>query len=377
VHAEYEREDRYHDQIGRALRTTSHTLAVRAPARNPSAGHLRPAAVEYRVTHLYDNDADPYQRQNLARDPGFVRLQRQLARRLTDRIGAIEGVEVRMAPDVGPGTRVLISSFDDLVLRWGAREAVAFYTRTCPRLFDRGAIAYWTASRASTAPAVIDEVGRVAQCVLELRSDRLRVRKAEGRPLHVQGAVATIDVERDRILVDREHTAGRLGEGLRRLRAERSLNQRELAQRAGVTPAAISQAESGRRGLSLDTVVRLCESLDVGLDDLLGIGGRPSPWLARHDRVVPTPSGTVPLFDDADAGARVHHVHLGEGQRGRPPQPHKGPEVVAVATGLVLVDLGESTPVLRAGDAVMASDVVVQGWTNLADGPSTLFWIAT
>jgi len=263
VHAEYEREDRYHDQIGRALRTTSHTLAVRAPARNPSAGHLRPAAVEYRVTHLYDNDADPYQRQNLARDPGFVRLQRQLARRLTDRIGAIEGVEVRMAPDVGPGTRVLISSFD------------------------------------------------------------------------------------------------------------------ELAQRAGVTPAAISQAESGRRGLSLDTVVRLCESLDVGLDDLLGIGGRPSPWLARHDRVVPTPSGTVPLFDDADAGARVHHVHLGEGQRGRPPQPHKGPEVVAVATGLVLVDLGESTPVLRAGDAVMASDVVVQGWTNLADGPSTLFWIAT
>src|SRR3712207_7185016 len=36
-----------------------------------------------------------------------------------------------------------------------------------------------------------------------------------------------------------------------------------------ITPSAISQAESGRRGLSLDTLVTLTERLGVGLDQLL------------------------------------------------------------------------------------------------------------
>ncbi len=284
--------------------------------------------------------------------------------------------ELILSEEVGRGTRVVVSSFDDLVTHWGARAAVDFYTRTCPRLFDRGAIAYWPASRELTGPAVVEGVSKIAQCVLELRSDRLRVRKAEGRPSQIQGAVATVGGDGDDIVVDREHTSGRLGEGLRRLRARRGLTQRQLAQVASVTPAAISQAESGRRGLSLDTLVRVCESLDVGLDELMGIGRRPSPWLARHDRVVPTASGTLPLFDDPDVGARVHLVTLAPDQEGRPPLVHKGPEVVVVATGLVLVDLGSTTPVLRAGDAVMATDEVVQGWRNLADGPSSCCWIA-
>src|SRR5699024_1556651 len=37
--------------LGRALRTKSHTLAVRAPGLAPIAGNLRPAAHRYRVTH--------------------------------------------------------------------------------------------------------------------------------------------------------------------------------------------------------------------------------------------------------------------------------------------------------------------------------------
>lgn len=285
-------------------------------------------------------------------------------------------LELDLLADLRPGDRVVVTSLDDLVTRWGAARAIEFYTRTCPRMFDRGAVAYWVATRDLSGAPVIDAVARVAQCVFEVRGGRLRVRKAEGRPLRVQGAVAEIDRADERLVLHREHVVGRLGEGLRRLRAARGLNQRQLAQLAGVTPAAISQTESGRRGLSLDTLVSLCDALGVGLDDILGIGRPPSPWLARHDRHRSRGTSSAPLFDDPSLGARVHLVDLEVGAAGRPPWEHKGPELLLAAEGLVLVDLGTSTPVLRAGDALMASDVAVQGWSNLAEVSSRLFWVA-
>ena len=303
-----------------------------------------------------DGDDGPVRRQG-ARFPSPEMLETEL-------LGA----------DVTAGSRIAVVSFDGLVTHWGADAAVAFYTRTCPQLFDRAAIAYWTATRDLIGLSVLERVSLVAQCVFEVRAGRLRVRKAEGRPVRVQGAVADFSVDGSVPAVSREHAVGRLGEGLRRLRLERGWSQSQLARVAGVTPAAISQAESGRRGLSLDTLVPLCESLGVGLDELVGIGRAPSPWLGRRDRATPT-DDVVALFDASSAGARVHLVRLDVGADGRPPFVHKGTEIVLAATGLVLVDLGGSTPVLRAGDAALVSDVAVRGWTNLGPGPATLFWV--
>jgi len=49
--------------------------------------------------------------------------------------------------------------------------------------------------------------------------------------------------------------------------------------------------------------------------------------------------------------------------------------MVLVAHGLVQVDLGSATPVLRTGDAVLATKVAVTGWRNLSAEPARLFWI--
>jgi len=78
-------------QIGRALRTHTHTYAVTAPGRNPFAGHIHPRAVRYDESHLYDNIADPAQRTNLVKDPTTASLRRQLSVRLADRIAEVEG----------------------------------------------------------------------------------------------------------------------------------------------------------------------------------------------------------------------------------------------------------------------------------------------
>ena len=79
--------------IGRAVRTARHTLAVRASTPNPLAGHLRPDAARYRVSRLYDNEADPHQRRSLHRDPRHRAIRDELVDRLRERIRQVEGTD--------------------------------------------------------------------------------------------------------------------------------------------------------------------------------------------------------------------------------------------------------------------------------------------
>lgn len=279
-----------------------------------------------------------------------------------------------IGPSPGEGDRVIIDGLDEMLSRWGAAETARFYQRVCPRLFGVGAIAYWTSTRSQLPATVLDTVLRIAQCVFEVGEDRLRVVKAEGRPVKLQGALVDVERSGGTVVLTREHAVGRLGEGLRRVRKARNLNQRQVAELAGVTPAAISQAESGRRGLSLDTLLPLCEKLGIGVDDLLGSRGTPDHVVARRDRSR-VDGAVTSLFDDPTGGLRAYLIRLGEEETGAPLFVHKGTELVMVASGLVLVDMGESTPVLRAGDSVMVSRVPILSWTNLGDEEAQFFWI--
>lgn len=294
----------------------------------------------------------------------------------------------RLAPQDGPDAlvrellevgvdehrRVEVRDVGALVAHWGAATTVDVYRRACPRLFARGAVAYWMADPECGA-TVLDAIGRVAQCVLEVRTSRFRVTKAEGRPRRLQGSTASFEIVDGGIRISERHTVGRLGDAIRRVRRDRNLTQSQLARLAGVTPAAISQTELGRRGLSLDTIVRMCEALGIGVDDLLETSRPPDPLLARFD-ATDSVDRSVALFADAAVGPRTYLVRLGPGESAPPPFPHKGPELVLAASGLILVDLGDTTPVLRAGDALRAATTPIRSIANLAEESSSVFWQA-
>ena len=257
--------------------------------------------------------------------------------------------------------------------RCGPAKAVAFFSRVCPRLFDLGAIAYWRAPRTELGRSFIDQITNVTQCVLEVGASHLRVVKAEGRPASVQGRLLRLELDGGQLHLEDERALGRLGRGLERVRRERNLHQSDVARMAGVTPSAISQAEAGRRGLSLDTLLLLSERLGMGLDELLAAAPTGGYVLARHPR---TPAdATTALLDDPKAGLRAYLVRLGPGESGAPDFPHKGAELVLVASGLVQLTIGDDTPVLRAGDVALATTVAVTGWRNLMNGPALLFWV--
>ncbi len=79
-------------QIGRALRTPTHTYGARARAVNPLAGHLQPTADLYVGTCLYDNSSDPHQQHNLIDEPAAAGIRRDLADRLARKIAEVECV---------------------------------------------------------------------------------------------------------------------------------------------------------------------------------------------------------------------------------------------------------------------------------------------
>src|SRR5687767_14731127 len=59
-----------------------------------------------------------------------------------------------------------------------------------------------------------------------------------------------------------------LGERIKALRVERELQQRQLAEKAGLTPSMVSQIESGRLSPSLHTLGKIATALGVSIASL-------------------------------------------------------------------------------------------------------------
>lgn len=270
------------------------------------------------------------------------------------------------------GARLVIRDLDTLVRRLGPERALVFFTRTCPRLFDLGAFAYWRASREGSGP-ILEKVQRLTQCVLDHTGGRLKVLKAESRP-GIGGRIFDIDRQDGDIALAEVRALGRLAEGIRRQRVERGLTQTEVARLAGVSPSAVSQVETGHRGLALETLLTLSDALGISIDTLLDHRPDAGYVLARRDRIPPR-RGIVALLDDPKAGLRAFLVSLGPGEDGGPPSVHKGAELILVGQGLVQIELADQAPVMRAGDALLVTRDAISGWKNLLPEPARLFWI--
>jgi transcriptional regulator with XRE-family HTH domain len=275
------------------------------------------------------------------------------------------------------GRRLLLfESLDSMVRAWGASNTRGFFARCCPMLLEVGAIAYWSMSARDTPSTVRDTVEAVTQCVLRVDERSVRVAKAEGRDEGVRGSVLHWHKEEGRPVLAPAELVGRVAASLRAVRRARELSQHDLAGLAGVTASAISQAERAERGLSLATLVRLSSALGVTIDDLLR-GEDPDVYRIGRRTEDPQrgPEHTMTLLGSADSDLRVDLVHLDAREAGAPTGSQKGTGIVAVASGLVQVQVAGQTPAVRHGEVLVADSERVQGWRNLGQTETMLFWI--
>jgi transcriptional regulator with XRE-family HTH domain len=271
---------------------------------------------------------------------------------------------------------LLFESLDSMVRAWGASNTRGFFARCCPMLLEVGAIAYWSMSARDTPSTVRDTVEAVTQCVLRVDERSVRVSKAEGRDEGVRGSVLHWHEEEGRPVLAPAELVGRVAASLRAVRRARELSQHDLAGLAGVTASAISQAERAERGLSLATLVRLSSALGVTIDDLLR-GEDPDVYRIGRRTEDPQlgPEHTMTLLGSADSDLRVDLVHLDAREAGAPTGNQKGTGIVAVASGLVQVQVAGQTPAVRHGEVLVADSDRVQGWRNLGQTETVLFWI--
>lgn len=269
-----------------------------------------------------------------------------------------------------PTTCLVVDELDRPLDRWGLDATVGFFARVCPSMLDAGVTAYWSLS-SRFGPLSLETVRQITQCQLDVRNERLRIMKAEGRPSAETGVAHRLQHDSGRVELTSSRASGRLARGLLALRRDLDLTQAELAGIGGVTASAISQAESGARGLSIDTLVTIADRLGVSLDRLVGGPSAPSYQLARHDRSRRITNEAIGLFTDATAGLRSYLVDVAPGATGSSTVEPAAVETIVVLSGLVQIDTGDDRPVLRHRDALTVADGGVRSWVNLGRRPAS------
>ena len=70
----------------------------------------------------------------------------------------------------------------------------------------------------------------------------------------------------------------KLGKRIQSARRETGLSQEQLAEAIGKSPSAVSTIETGKRGASLETLIRIANALQVSADYLLADQLPHIPW---------------------------------------------------------------------------------------------------
>ncbi|PYM09134.1 MAG: hypothetical protein DMD82_00930 [Candidatus Rokuibacteriota bacterium] len=176
-----------------------------------------------------------------------------------------------------------------------------------------------------------------------------------------------------------------LGERIRQLRAERGLQQRQLAEKADLTPSMVSQIESGRLTPSLHTLGKVAAALGVSIAALFD--------QEPQGRVQVTRKKAYPVvsFDGVGEKWAVLGAGLFQGKV-RAVVSTLPPRAVGVRTDTVVIEPGQmklfyvidgkvvllyngERHVLEAGDSAYLDGGTPHGWENLGAKTAKALWV--
>ena len=176
-----------------------------------------------------------------------------------------------------------------------------------------------------------------------------------------------------------------LGGRIKSLRAERGLQQRQLAEKAGMTPSMVSQIESGRLTPSLPTLGKLAAALGVPIASLFET--------TRNGRLHVSRKSEYPVvsFDGTTEKWHVLGAGLFQGKI-RAVVSTLGPRAKGVKTDKVGIDPGQmklfyvlegkvalhyngEAHQLEAGDSAYLDGGTPHGWENLGPRSAKALWV--
>jgi transcriptional regulator with XRE-family HTH domain len=178
-----------------------------------------------------------------------------------------------------------------------------------------------------------------------------------------------------------------LGVRLKSLRTERGLRQKELAEKAGLTPSLVSQIESGKLTPSLHTLGRLAGALAVPIGTLFESPPNGQLHVGRRRGYA------VVSFDDAGerwevlaAGLLRGKVRavvstLDRGGRGVPPErvllDVGQMKLLYVLEGRIALHYNGARHLLEAGDSAYLDGGLPHTWENVGPRRARTLWVLT
>ena len=251
-----------------------------------------------------------------------------------------------------PADPVRLTRGDERAL--GARDGRPLLLVRGPLLLGLGAIAYWSLPAARALATLRREIEGITQCVLAIGDGRLRIAKAEGRPAGRRGQRFRYELE-DGLPVLASAPCG----GAARRRSPKPSHrappsQADLARLAGVSASAISQAERGRRGLSLETLLDLALEAEhqASTSSCAGRLAAATGWRAVTIRATPRPTGRCRSSTYRGRACGCTSCGSRRAAAPRPSSCTRASRSSTLATGLVQVLLASGGPVLRQGEAL-------------------------
>ena len=176
-----------------------------------------------------------------------------------------------------------------------------------------------------------------------------------------------------------------LGQRIKALRAERQLQQRQLAEKAGLTPSMLSQIESGRLTPSLHTIGKVAGALGVPIGSLFEAAPDGRLHVSRKtDQPVVSFDGTTEQWHVLGAGlfrGKIRAVMSKLGPRGKGVKTDKvildpgQMKLFYVIEGKVALHYNGESHALEAGDSAYLDGGTPHGWENVGARVAKVLWV--
>ena len=175
-----------------------------------------------------------------------------------------------------------------------------------------------------------------------------------------------------------------LGDRIKSLRAERQLQQRQLAEKAGLTASMLSQIESGRLTPSLHTLGKVAGALGVSIGSLFEAAPNGRLHVSRQaDYPIVSFDGSSEKWHVLGAGlfqGKIRAVVSTLGPRAKGVKTDKvilGPgqmKLFYVIEGKVALHYNGEAHVLKAGDSAYLDGGTPHGWENMGGKTAKALW---
>jgi transcriptional regulator with XRE-family HTH domain len=172
----------------------------------------------------------------------------------------------------------------------------------------------------------------------------------------------------------------RLGGVMRRLREDRGLTLRAVAERSGFSASFLSQVENDQASPSISSMERIAAALGVTLGEFFQTAERENPATivrasARHTLYSQWSRARLESLAGGDLNGRLQPVLVTMkpgGSSGKRPYPAPFEEFALVLSGSVVLTTDDSEQVLCVGDAVTIRAGALRRWHNPTQEPTQI-----